>query len=250
MAGKSGSSLYTAGTPWYYVLNVLLCVYGLGFIASLVLLTNAYVPHTYTAGTTYGTLYSGRFVSGYWIALMFCALRVFIPIIVANLLLYRETYCCKTPGSGCIIFWVIFLVILVMMDLMGFTLLAGYYNKCNGIGAVDNPCNDKRWCCAPEIYSDVGNLCHNTIGCSPAVALTDMRPNADFLWLFWTGFAFIIGDLIFLIAPLALWLQDWDKKQSITHEDFMDEEEDVNADDADGTQPLYQVAASVRRRKK
>lgn len=232
---KTSLGIYEYGTPWYYALNVIIILYGLGYIASLVLLQNAYVPHTFTPGTTYGTLHTGRFTSGYWLALLFCGMRVFIPLVVCNMLLYRDTRCGRSPGSGCIVFWLVCLVLLILFDLMGFTLLAGYYNKCNGIGSVDNPCNDKRWCCVPDVFMDPGNLCHNTVSCTPLVFLPDLRPDTDFLWLFWTSFVFILADVFFLVVPISLWFQTWTQLgKAAVHEDFVlndyDEAEDVNDD--------------------
>lgn len=193
-------------SPWYYVIQVMLAIYGLGYVATLVLIQNAIVPHTYFKANNNGVLYSLRYVSLYWYSLLFCAMRLFTFLVICQMLLYRKTNCCGTKGTGCSIFWMILLAGLTVVEVINLTILGGYYSKCNGLGQVDNPCNDLLWCCANEIFTQSGNLCSNTAPCTPAVALEQLKPNIDFVWLFSTTVAFTGFDIFFLLLPIGLWL--------------------------------------------
>lgn len=193
-------------SPWYYVIQIMLALYGLGYIATLVLIQNAIVPHTYFKANNNGVLYSLRYTSLYWYSLLFCAMRLFTFLVICQMLLYRKTTCCGSKGTGCSIFWMILLTGLTIVEVMNLTILGGYYSSCNGLGQVDNPCNDLLWCCAPEIYTQSGNLCSNTAACTPTIALTQLKPNVDFVWLFSTTVAFTGFDIFFLLLPIGLWL--------------------------------------------
>lgn len=203
--------LYDPPSGYYYALHVLLIVYGLGFILSLQFVQNATVTHTYFRGSTFGTLFSLRYASMYWFSLFFSCMRIFIFLCMCCMLLFRNTMIGKS-GFGCTIFWVILLLCFVILDIMGFAMLGTYYSRCNGIGQVDNPCNDLRWCCVNEIFTDSANFCYNTAGCTPAVLLSDLHPNPDFLWLFWTSVFFIAFDLVFLLIPVGIWLANNEQK--------------------------------------
>ncbi len=186
-------------------MNIVLILYGLGYIASLVLVQNAHVPYTYFKANNNGVLYNQRYVSLYWYALFFCCMRLFVFLVVLSMLLYRKTLCCGRY-AGCTVFWMAILVVLIMTELFALAIMGSYLGRCNGLGEVDNPCNDDKWCCAPEIFGDAANLCDNTAACTPAVSLAEMRANVDFLWLFAVTVVFVAGDIFFLLLPLGLWM--------------------------------------------
>ena len=211
----------------------MLIIYGLGYIASLVLIQNVQIEHTYHKANVHGVLYSDRYVTTYWLAVMFMAVRPLIFVVVCSLLLYRNTTCCGNKGTGCTAFWVVLLVILVLMDLLSFAIMSAQFSKCNGRGQVANGCNSYKWCCAPEIYSDPGNLCSITTPCTPPVTLAELTPNVDFVWLFSVSVAFAAFDVFFLMVPVALWLTGGGGS-SASEDNEVDAEDDLMNDD----QPL------------
>jgi hypothetical protein len=190
------------GYYYYYVINVMLLLYALGFIASLVLVQNAHVIHTHHKGNVNGPLYSNRFTSMFWVALVLCVCRLWTFLVVNSMILYRKTRCCG--GYGCTIFWSILLVLCVAADYLALAILGNYYRNCNGFEQLDNPCNDYKWCCVEAIYAIGTNLCGNT--CTPFIPIGALKPNPDFLWLFWTTVVFCVLDLVFLLMPLGMWL--------------------------------------------
>ncbi len=191
---------------WYYVMHIMLIIYGLGYIASLVLVQNVTLEHTYFKANVNGILHSERFVSLYWIAVLFSCMRLFVFITVCCLMLYRNSTCCGAKPGGCSVFWIIVLVALILADVMGFAILSSFYTRCNGVGQAGNPCNDLKWCCDPAIFGDASNLCSITAACTPALTLADMSANLDFIWLYSVSAGFIAFDLFFLMLPLALWI--------------------------------------------
>lgn len=96
---------YDISNGWYYTIHVFLIVYGLAYVASLVLIQNATVPHTYFKANNNGVLYSLRYTSLYWMALFFACMRIFILVSLSSLILYRSTKCCGCRYSGCSIIW-------------------------------------------------------------------------------------------------------------------------------------------------
>jgi hypothetical protein len=74
---KSGQDAYDAGSPLYYVFQVMIWIYSAGYVASLILLQNANVPYKYETGV----LYSARF-NLYWFSLMFSAMRIFTIVFI------------------------------------------------------------------------------------------------------------------------------------------------------------------------
>jgi hypothetical protein len=193
-------------SPWYYVIQIMLAIYGLGYVATLVLIQNAIVPHTYFKANNNGVLYSLRYVSLYWYSLVFCAMRLFTFLVICQMLLYRKITCCGSKGTCCSVFWMMLLAGLTVVEIVNLTILGGYYGTCNGIGQVDNPCNDLLWCCASDIYMHSSNLCSNTAACNPVVTLAQLKPNIDFVWLFSTTVAFTGFDIFFLLLPIGLWM--------------------------------------------
>lgn len=201
---KLGQDAYDNGSPIYYILQVLMVMYAAGYIASLVLIQNANVVHTFHKANINGVLYSNRFNSLYWFALMFSALRIFVIIFVCLSILFRKTTCCKCTYSFCSSMWLFLLVVVIAMDFLVLSILSNHYSKCNGLDQLDNPCNDKKWCCASEIYSNPANLCGNT--CAAFIPYSSLVADVDFIWLFSVTVAFCAFDLAFLFIPVGLWL--------------------------------------------
>ncbi|MBX9636967.1 MAG: hypothetical protein K2Q45_05390 [Nitrosomonas sp.] len=201
---KSGQDAYDEGKPIYYVLQVLLVLYCAGYIASLTLVQNMDVPHTYNKGNADGILYSNRYISLYWFVGMFSGLRIFVPIFVCLSILFRKTTCCGSNTFFCSSMWLVLLVIVLLFDFVSLSVLGNFYAKCNGLDQVDNPCNDKKWCFTQEIYSNPANLCGNT--CNPFFPYASLVADVDFVWLFSVTVAFCGIDLVFLFIPVASWL--------------------------------------------
>lgn len=201
---KSGQDLYDRGHALYYVLQVLLCTYAAGYFCSLVLIQNAYPTHTYHKNNNNGVLYSTRYTSLYWVALMFSAMRFMVIVFVCMAILFRKTTCCGCKFNCCTGIWISLLIILVAFDFLTLSILGNHYAKCNGLDQVDNPCNDKKWCCAEEIYNNPANLCSNT--CTPFIPYNTLVADVDFIWLFSLTVVFCAFDLVFMLIPIGLWL--------------------------------------------
>lgn len=221
---KVGQDLYDRGEPLYYAVQILLGLYAVGYICSLVLLQNAQVPHTFTKGLDYGTLYSLRYVSLYWFALMFSALRIFVIVFVCLGILFRKTTCCGCKFSCCTGTWLTLLIIVVMFDFLTLSIVATHYSKCNGLDQLDNPCNDKRWCCVEEIYVNPANKCGNT--CPSYIPYDTLVADVDFIWLFSLTVVFCAFDLVFMLLPIGMWLNGG-LQTSVIREETTVEDQDV-----------------------
>jgi hypothetical protein len=190
---------FETGTASYYVTSVALFIYGLGVVCSLVLLQNANVLYTYTLGNNYGTLYSDRFVTQWWWALLFNALRVALFMCVTQLLLYRKT------ARWCNILWLVPITLFILCDVAALFAYGGYLGNCNKNepGNFNNPCNSYNWCCDPRVFSQSSNHCRPTAACPPgqAATLETMSPNADFLWLFALNVVSVLFDAYFFALP-------------------------------------------------
>jgi hypothetical protein len=223
---------YDVGQPYYYVLHVALIVYALSFVAFLVLIENATVPHTFHHANQHGVLYSERSASRYWFALLVGTMRLWIFLVVCTMLLYRKTYCTSRKTGRrypcCSVTWSVVLVVLVALELAGLAVLGSYLSHCNGADSsqAENPCNDLRRCCANEVWTNPQNACPNTIACVVVLSLDQLGKNEDFLWLFATTVCFVAFDMLFLFMPLGLWLAPRDggsgKQKESDDEDVLD----------------------------
>ncbi len=222
---------YDIGSGWYYVFHVMLIIYGLGYIASLVLIQNVQVEHTFHKANVHGVLYSDRYVSAYWLAVFLMTFRPLIFVVVCSLLLYRNTTCCGNKATACSAFWVVLLVLFVLADLLSFAIMSSFWTKCNGLGQAGNPCNSYKWCCAANIYSDPSNLCSITAACDPVVTLSELQPNVDFVWLFSVSVAFAAFDVFFLMVPIALWLSGSSASSALDSFNQDEAEDDLMTDD-------------------
>lgn len=122
--------------------------------------------------------------------------HVLALMIILCMVIYRGNYACSS-------LWFLLYVVTILMTIIGFGATLASYAHCNGQNEYGNPCNDLKWCCAPEIYSNPANRCPNTLPCDPAVTLGQLRANDDFLGLFWTNtILFIVFQLGFLIVSV------------------------------------------------
>jgi len=194
MQGKmaTSSDYYQTSSPWYYILQVVMILYGIGAIAYLVILQNENVPNTYFRTLPGGTHFSLKYVSFQWVVLMLSAIKIIMYCIVNTMILYRSS-------RGCSVLWFIIIILIAFVDVITVVGLGQFYSRCNQVGQLDNPCNDDRWCCAPEIYTVPTHNCPNTVACAaaPVASLSELTSNIDFRWLFWVNFVFMIADLFF-----------------------------------------------------
>lgn len=211
---------FETGTVSYYLTNVLLFIYGAGFVASLVLLQNATVLYTHTLGNNYGPLYSDRYVTQWWWALFFACTRFWLFLSVCSLLLYRKT------GTWCNMLWMVPIFLFVLMDVAALLMMSGYLATCNGSanGNFNNPCNSNNWCCDARIYTNAAHHCRPTAPCPApqAQTLEQMRPNSDFLWLFALNVVSVAFGLYFLALPTLTWLNLTDNRYHSAFDNAVD----------------------------
>ncbi len=203
---------FELGTPLYYILNLTIMVYGVCVFFFQIPLQNADVMHTYLHGGVNGVLYSERYSSPYHFALMFSAGRLLTFICVCMMILFRKTRlgCGSRKVGACTAFWSILLTVLIVLDVASLAILSSYYSHCNAVDAKSNPCNDRRWCAAPEVYMRDSNECPSTgpwAGTNAALTLSDMHVDSDFQWLLGLNVFFVMLEALFLLLPLALWLR-------------------------------------------
>jgi hypothetical protein len=218
-----GEDAYDGSSGWFAFYHGALIVYGLGWFASLPLIINATVENTYTKANNFGILYSNRYVQLYWYALAFSCLRMLVFLVMCSMILFRQTTtdcgdgrccrrgrcrcCCRGQVPCCSIFWASCLGVLFLFELFVLATLGAYWNDCNGLQAVDNPCNAYVWCCDPLVAGNPANLCPNpSAACiDPTVPkkVSQMPWNTDFLWLMSTTIVFFAFDLLFLLVPVA-----------------------------------------------
>lgn len=215
---KTMGDYYTLKSPWYWVIQAFTILYGLSIIAYGVVILNTTVTHTYFPGTVINEQYSQRYVSLAWYALFFAAMHIFMYPFVMMMITFRASYRCS-------IFWVALIFTLMVMSSYVIITLGRDYRFCNSPmpDQRDNLCNDKRWCCAPEVNAHEASGCPfaGGVGCeaSPATpttpfipainSLNDLRTDTDFLWLFWPNFVYLLADIcivsfflgIFCVAP-------------------------------------------------
>jgi hypothetical protein len=178
-------------SPWYWVLQVCVTLYGLGAFAYLVLLQNVHIPDTVFDALPGGRYYTGRYITFAWYAIMLSAASLVVYPAINALVLFRGS-------KGCSVFWFGLLVALTFLQLVVVVGLAEQYGKCNQGGQHGNLCNDPRWCCSPAIFTVTSNGCFNTVPC-PDYPSPKLVPNTDFLWIFWSNFFFFFADLLLML---------------------------------------------------
>jgi hypothetical protein len=169
----------------------LLYVYGVGALAYLVLIQNAYPVESYFRVIPHGSVaYSLRYASFQWTLTLLATFKLLAFPALCTSLLYRR-------NRACVAVWAIVLALVACTDLVTVLGLGRFYSACNESGQVDNPCNDRRWCCLASIYGVVTNQCPRSTPCTPPV--TELRPDADFLWTFYANLAFLLLDILILL---------------------------------------------------
>ena len=226
-----GNDIYTKRRTAYYVFLVMQIIYMCGILASFVLIMNATVKHTHTYQNNNGPLYSERYTSIYWFALMFSACRIFLFITLCSVLLYRQTACCcgRADNRYCSSFWVFFLLCWVVLDVFVLASYGSFFRGCNVPGNANNPCNDLRYCHVPEVYSNPDSGCTYATPWMPPVSLEQLTRDSDFLWLFATSVVFVVFDTVFLMVPLGMWLNNTtvDVKKN---DDIYDDDDELEFD--------------------
>ena len=132
------------------------------------------------------------------------------------LLAYRKSY-------GCNILWFILYIVCFLLTLVGLGALSGSYAHCNGQNQYGNICNDRLYCCPPEIHNNVANRCPNTLPCDPPKTLEDLNPNSDFLGLYWLNFILFVMQMVFI--GMTIWVIYYKPKKQEEEEEEEEEEE-------------------------
>lgn len=139
--------------------------------------------------------------------------NIFTLVIICSWIMFRTNF-------GCNILWVIFYAIAVLMTLLGILGLGRMYSECNGQFQYGNLCNDQRWCCATEIYSKPLNGCPNTLPCAVPVPVEDLKPNQDFLGLFWLNVCLFAFQCAMIILFSVYWTLSKPEKEEEDESDF------------------------------
>lgn len=191
---------YRYSNPWYFVIQFFLILYALSTLAYIVLITLVNVEHTYFPGTAINTLHSDRYTSVTWWAIFMACTHVLMVPFALMMITYRRSY-------GCSIFWFSLIFTLGFCDCYVFIVLGKDYQTCNNYDARGNICNDKAWCCAPQVNSVGSNACPISAGGTcvsrPITALEELSPDADFVWLFATNVAYFGADILVIVFFLV-----------------------------------------------
>lgn len=200
---------YTLKSPWYWVINVFMIFYALSILAYAVVILNTRSTDTYFPASLVNVYYSQRYVSVTWWALFFAAAHLLMYPFVMMMITFRRSH-------GCSVFWFSLIFILTVMSSYTVLALGRDYRMCNSVSGDqrDNLCNDKRWCCAPEINANMANACPFSGGVTcpdfPDInSAADLQIDTDFLWLFWPNVIYLLADIaivlfflgIFCVAP-------------------------------------------------
>ena len=172
-------------------------------IASLfyvgIFINNSNREHTYFKNPSIpGTLYSERY-DVYWFAYFFSVVAVtLIPVAVLMLMLFKNN----------VALYVI-LGLFVILQLFTVVIFSGAYVECNNDHQAGNPCNDKRWCCAPEVHAVPGNKCPNYTPCPGGpFNRQELHPDPDFVWIYWFNIWFLVVHIL-----LGLWYKFGDEPE-------------------------------------
>lgn len=200
MSNLSFQDAYDRGGALYYFIQVLKWIYFLGSIAYLVLIMNVTILHTIqNPPSSPGTLISQRYNSFVWVFLMLSVIsHIGMALVIFMFVLWRK-------DRGCTIFWTILMILFLIISVFVVAMLGSLSGNCNGQNQAGNICNDLRWCCAPEIYTNPANLCQPTGACpATPVTLHDLSSNVDFRWLFAVSIIFMLLNIVLLIVLIYL----------------------------------------------
>jgi len=192
---------YRYSNPWYFVIQFFLVVYALTTLAYIVLITLVNVEHTYFPGTAVNVLHSDRYTSLTWWAIFLASTHVLMVPFALMMITFRRSY-------GCSIFWFSLIFTLGVCDCYVFIVLGTDFQTCNNYDARGNICNDKAWCCAPQVNSVGSNACPITPGATcatrPITSLSELSPDIDFVWLFATNVAYLVADVLVIVFFLVI----------------------------------------------
>lgn len=186
---------YSALSIWYYVIQVVLIIYGVTFFGFLVLVQNANVPNTvFAANSAWGVYFSLLYNSVYWLMLILSVVRSLMFPVVYFIVMWRKSRACN-------IFWFVLIVVITVNDLLVVVGTGHLYGNCNLQGQTYNACNDKRWCCVTAIYSNPENGCVNSIACPPSfpTQLGELYADTDFMWFFVLNIVFFLLDVLIML---------------------------------------------------
>jgi hypothetical protein len=230
-----GNDIYTKRRAAYYFFMVLQIIYLAAILANFVLIMNATVKHTHTYENNNGPLYSERYDSMYWFALMFSACRIFLFITLCSVLLYRKTSCCCGGRNNryCSNFWIFLLLCFVVIDVFVLATLGSFFSGCNVPGNANNPCNDLRYCHVPEVYNNPDSGCTYMTAWLPPVTQGELRRDRDFIWMFSVSVAFVAFDCVFLMVPLGMWLNNTTTQAHKKNDDDDDDDDIYDEEELD-----------------
>jgi len=100
-------------------------------------------------------------------------------------------------NNGCQIFWFILYIIAYLILFLGIIALGREYSQCNR--EPYNLCNDLKLCCKNEIHTNPTFNCPNTLDCPISF---EVKPNDDFLGLFWLHFILFVFQCVWLAVYL------------------------------------------------
>jgi len=217
---KNGIDLYEAdgSIQGFIVITLFLIVVGF-FIYVGVGINNFPFEHTYfknpgAPGVLTSTRYSAR-----WIILMLSVLAVGLSILfICFMVIFRFNY-------GCHMVW--FIMYSLAFGLIVFVLvtLGTEYVDCNNPTQPTNLCNDKRWCCVN--FVNPANQCSN-VGPCPGVTSSDLVPNEEFMWVFWTLVAIGVLHFVFFVVVIIYWFSAVPESITAKHELELEHELDLD----------------------
>lgn len=201
-----GYDYYSRGTVTYGFTFAFIIVYTAGFIASCAMTLNASISP------------ESRYHSGYWYAVFLTTFRIWSLLIVIQMIIYRQTYCCGSYLS-CTAFWFVLLVPFIVADVVVVGILGAFLQTCNDPNLSnnqDNPCNNALWCCDQRAYSRSSNQCPNSGPCIPVRTAAELDANQDFLWLFSVSvvsLAILIFFCIFPLLSITIWSKPYGEER-------------------------------------
>lgn len=248
---SKGNDIYTSRKTAYYVFMVMQVIYLCAILANFVLVMNATVKHTHLYENNNGSLYSERYSSMYWYALMFSGCRIFLFITLCSVLLYRKTSCCcgRPNNRYCSNFWIFFLMCWVVIDVFVLAVLGSFFSGCNVPGNANNPCNDLRYCQVPEVYNNPDSGCTYMTSWLPPAVMSQLRRDSDFLWLFSVSVAFVAFDCVFLMVPLGMWLNNTTTAVHKKNDDDIYDEEELDFDVLQTEEQLAMLGSNMSLRR-
>lgn len=233
-----GATRRTTSPFWEGLLFFLTIVMAIGVLVyAVVVLLHVAVRHThFDPASPIGVLISDRYVTVGWWTLALSTLQLLIPALVY--FVWIDTWLKSSRGWN--VLWVILITLLVIVQFFVMVYFANARGNCNGQGQAGNLCNDLLWCCVPDIYLNVVNLCPPG-PCGDAIpavpipeTIDDLSPDGMFVALLWFNVAFFIISLLVLLIlvgtilyqPSYTILKKVRRKKTSTPDDEEEEEDE------------------------